>query len=364
MEFSAFLFLALGLALLTLGAELLVRGAARLGLRLGISPLVVGLTIVAFGTSSPELAVSVQSGLAGLADLAVGNIVGSNIFNVLAVLGLSALIAPLVVAQQLVRFDVPLAIGVSLLFGIMALDGRIAWFDGLLLTAGIVAYTLFAIRQGRAEAPEVEAQYAREIGDGQGWLDRLPVQLLLIAAGLALLVLGSSWLVDSAVQIARALGVSEAVIGLTIVAAGTSLPELATSLVAALRGERDIAVGNVIGSGLFNLLAIAGIASLVTPGGLAVAPAILNFDLPVMIAVAFACLPIFATGNVITRWHGALFFGYYLAYVAYLVLAATAHAALPAFSGAMLGFVLPLTAVTLGVLWARHRAAARRADGT
>mgnify|MGYP001354279470 CR=1 FL=1 len=243
------------------------------------------------------------------------------------------------------------------MFGIMALDGRIAWFDGLLLTAGVIAYTLFAIRQGRAESPEVEAQYAREIGDGQGWLGRLPVQLLLIAAGLALLVLGAGWLVDSAVTIARVLGVSEAVIGLTIVAAGTSLPELATSLVAALRGERDIAVGNVIGSGLFNLLAIAGIASLVTPGGLAVAPAILNFDLPVMIAVAFACLPIFATGNVITRGHGALFFGYYLAYVSYLVLAATAHDALPAFSGAMLGFVLPLTAVTLGVLWARHRAA-------
>ncbi len=354
MTLQILLLFALGLALLVAGAELLVRGAGRLGLRFGLSPLVVGLTIVAFGTSSPELAVSVSAGLAGQADMAVGNIVGSNIFNVLAVLGISAFIAPLLVRQQLVRFEAPLAIGVSLLFFIMALDGRIGLIDGLLLTAGIVAYTVFAIRQSRREGAEVEAEYAQEFGAAPAWLDRLPAQLALIAGGLALLVLGAAWLVDSAVAMARALGVSEVVIALTIVAAGTSLPELATSVVAALRGERDIAVGNVIGSGLFNLLAIGGIAAMVTPGGLLVAPAVLHFDLPVMIAVAFACLPIFATGHAIARWEGGLFLGYYVAYVAYLVLSATGHAALPAFSGVMLAFVLPLTAVTLLVVWARH----------
>lgn len=358
MELLPFLMLILGLVILVAGAELLVRGASSLALRLGITPLVVGLTVVAFGTSSPEMAVSIQSGLAGQADIAMGNIVGSNIFNVLVILGLSALIIPLVVAQQLVRMDVPIMIGVSVLMLIMALDGRIGALDGLLLTAGVVAYTVSAIQRGRKEAPEVQAEYAQEFSQtSQNWLGRLPVQIAFILAGLVLLVLGANWLVDGAVDIARMFGVSELIIGLTIVAAGTSMPELATSIVAALRGERDIAVGNIVGSCLFNILAIAGVASLVTPGGLAVSDALIRFDIPVMIAVALACLPIFAAGHVITRWHGALFFGYYVAYVVYLLFEATSHAALPAFSNAMLGFVLPLTALTLGVLWVRHRAA-------
>jgi cation:H+ antiporter len=362
MSLSVLALLGLGLALLIAGAELLVRGASRLALRFGITPLVVGLTVVAFGTSSPELAVSVQAGLAGQAGIAAGNIVGSNTFNVLFILGMAALILPLAVSQQLVRLDVPLMIGVSLLFWVMALDGRIGRFDGLLLVAGIVGYTLLAIRQGRREGPAIEAQYAQEFGVADGRLGRLPAQLALIAAGLALLVLGATWLVDSAVAIARALDVSEVVIGLTIVAAGTSLPEVATSIVAALRGERDIAVGNVVGSNIFNLLGIGGIAALVTPGGLEVAPALVRFDLPVMLAAAFACLPIFATGHLIARWEGALFVVYYAAYVTFLILAATRHAALPHFSAAMLGFVLPLTAATLLVLWARTRAAAPHDD--
>lgn len=346
-----------GLALLVGGAELLVRGASRLALRFGISPLVIGLTVVAFGTSAPELAVTVQSGLAGQSGLAIGNIVGSNIFNVLLVLGVSAVITPLVVSQQLVRLDVPLMIGAALLLWVLALDGRIGLMDGLLLTAGIVAYTAFAIWQGRKEGEEIKAEYAQEFGDGKStWLGRLPVQVALIAGGLALLVLGAHWLVTGAVAIARSIGVSEVIIGLTIVAAGTSLPELATSLMAALRGERDIAVGNVIGSCLFNLLSIAGIAALVTPGGIEVAASLLRFDIPVMVAVALASLPIFVTGHLIARWEGVLFLGYYVAYVAYLILEATHHDALPAFSTAMLAFVLPITVVTLTVLLIRHRA--------
>ena len=352
----------LGLVLLVVGAELLVRGAARLAARFGISPLVIGLTVVAFGTSAPEMAVSVQAGLAGQADIAVGNVVGSNIFNVLFILGVSALIVPLVVSGQLVRLDVPIMIGVSVLLLVMALDGRISRLDGLLLFAGIVAYTVFAIRQGRRESPAVQAEYAQEFGSGGSpWLERLPVQIAFIVAGLALLVLGAHWLVSGAVVIARLFGVSDLVIGLTIVAAGTSLPELATSVVAALRGERDIAVGNIVGSNIFNILAIAGIAAVVAPGGLAVAPALLRFDIPVMIAVALACLPIFASGHLITRWEGVLFLGYYAAYVLYLILAATQHDALPAFSAAMFGFVMPLTVVTLIVLLVRHRA--RTAEG-
>ena len=316
----------------------------------------IGLTVVAFGTSSPELAVSVQSGLAGQADIALGNVVGSNIFNVLAVLGLAALIPPLVVQQQLVRFDVPLVVGLSVPVLVMAQDGRIGPFDGLLLVVGLITYTVFVIRQSRREAAAVQAEYAKEFGvAAAGWLARLPVQIVFVLGGLGLLVLGATWLVDSAVSIARALEISEAVTGLTIVAAGTSLPELATSVVAAMRGERDIAVGNVVGSSLFNLLGILGIAALVTPGGLSVAPGLVFFDLPVMIAVAFACLPIFGTGHRIARWEGALFLVYYMVYVTYLILAAAQHDALNSFSEIMLGFVLPLIGVTLLVLWAQQR---------
>lgn len=357
MEPTVWLFLVAGLAVLGTGAELLVRGASRLALRFGISPLVIGLTVVAFGTSSPELAVSVQSGLAGQADIALGNVVGSNIFNVLAVLGLAALIAPLVVQQQLVRFDVPLVVGLSVLVLVMAQDGRIGPFDGLLLVVGLITYTVFVIRQSRREAAAVQAEYAKEFGvvAAAGWLARLPVQIVFVLGGLGLLVLGATWLVDSAVSIARALEISEAVTGLTIVAAGTSLPELATSVVASMRGERDIAVGNVVGSSLFNLLGILGIAALVTPGGLSVAPGLVFFDIPVMIAVAFACLPIFGTGHRIARWEGALFLVYYMVYVTYLILAAAQHDALNSFRETMLGFVLPLTGVTLLVLWAQQR---------
>jgi cation:H+ antiporter len=345
-----------GLVALLAGAELLVRGASRLALRFGVSPLVIGLTVVAFGTSSPELAVSVQSGLAGQADIAVANVVGSNIFNVLAVLGPTAMIAPLVVRQQLVHFEVPIVLGLSVLVLVMALDGRIGPFDGLLLVAGLIAYTAVVLRRTRREAAAVKSEYAKEFGvAASGWLARLTVQVVCVLGGLGLLVLGATWLVDSAVSIARALEISEAVIGLTVVAAGTSLPELATSVVAALRREPDIAVGNVVGSGVFNLLGILGIAALVTPGGLSVAPALLSFDLLVMIAVAFACLPIIGTGHRIARWEGALFLGYYVVYVTYLILAATQHDALHGFSSTMLGFVLPLTGVTLLVLWAQRR---------
>lgn len=348
--------LIVGLALLVAGAEMLVRGASRLAAAAGISPLVIGLTVVAFGTSAPEAAVTVQAALAGQADVAVGNIVGSNIFNVLFILGLAALLAPLVVAQQLVRLDVPIMLGVSILVLAMALDGEIGRFDGLLLAGGIVGYTVFAVRASRRESAAVAAEYAREYGTAPGtrrWL----VDLGTVVLGLGLLVLGARWLVDSAVALARAVGVSELVVGLTIVAAGTSLPEVATSVIASLRGERDIAVGNVVGSNIFNVLGILGVASVLAPAGVPIAPAVLRFDLPVMLAVAAACLPIFFTGHRIDRWEGGLFLAYYAVYVLYLVLDATGHDALPALSAAMLGFVLPLTVVTLLVLFVR---AARR----
>ncbi len=347
-----YLLLAAGLALLVVGAEALVRGASRLAAAFGIAPLVIGLTVVAYGTSAPEMAVSIMSAYKGEADLAFGNVVGSNIFNVLLILGASALVVPLVVAQQLVRLDVPLMIALSFLVAILGWDGSIGRIDGLLLAAGAVAYTVFLIRQSRREKnATIEAEYDEAFGDHEKpTMLRHVANVAFIAAGLALLILGSRFLVRGAVSIAESLGVSELVIGLTIVAAGTSLPEVATSLIAAFRGERDIAVGNVVGSNIFNILLVLGVAGSVSPSGIPVAAAALRFDLPVMIAVAVACLPVFFTGHVISRWEGAVFLGYYAAYTAYLVLDATEHDALPAYSAVMGWFVIPLTALTLAVV--------------
>jgi cation:H+ antiporter len=349
---------ALGLVALVVGAELLVRGASKLALSFGISSLVVGLTVVAFGTSAPEMAVSVQSAWSGRVDIALGNVVGSNIFNVLVILGLSALVTPLVVHQQVIRQEVPVMIGVSLLLWALTLDGGISRWEGILLAALVVGYTFLLIRQSRRETAavqaEVEAEY-QEAFDGppRGWDSHWGAQALLILAGLALLVAGAQWLVEAAVGFARQFGVSELIIGLTIVAAGTSLPEVATSVMAAIRGERDIAVGNVVGSNIFNILAVLGFSASVAPADLAVAPAMLAFDLPIMVAVAVACLPVFFTGARVNRGEGALFLALYAAYTLYLILHATGHDALDTF-GAAMAFVLPLVAVTLLVLAWRH----------
>lgn len=322
-----------GLGALVAGAALLVRGASKLALSLGISPLVVGLTIVAFGTSAPEVAVSVGAVLEGRIDMALGNVVGSNIFNVLLILGLSALITPLFVDVQLIRQEVPILVGASLLLVVLCLDQRLGTLDAALLLVLMVAYTVFLVAQSRRQGARAAEEYGAEFTPPApgGWDARLPVQIALVLVGLGLLVIGSEWLVGAATNFARALGVSDLVIGLTIVAAGTSMPEVATSVTAALKGERDIAVGNVVGSNTFNILGCLGVAGLASGGaGLQVPSAVLNFDLWVMSAVAIACLPVFLTGREIARWEGGIFLGYYLAYVAYLILAAQQHDALPA----------------------------------
>jgi cation:H+ antiporter len=344
-----------GIVLLISGAELLVRGASRLAVSVGITPLVVGLTVVAFGTGSPELAVGVQASMAGQADITIGNVVGSNIFNVLLILGLSALVAPLIVSQQLVRLDVPIMIIVSVAVLLMSLDGVIDRVDGAVLIIAGFAYTVLLIRISRRESESVQSAYeiaygpaaARDVG-------RWPMHAALVAIGLVLLVVGSDWLVEGAVSIAAALGVSELIIGLTVIAAGTSLPEVATSIVAGLRGERDIAVGNVVGSNLFNILVVIGATSFVAPGGIAVAPAAINFDMPVMIASTVLCLPIFFMNYRIGRWEGALFLSYYVCYTFYLFLAASQHDALPAFSRIMSWAVIPITLGTVGLVFGRE----------
>jgi len=359
MLMQSLLFVA-GLVALVLGASSLVRGASKLALSFGISPLVVGLTIVAFGTSAPEMAVSTGAVLNGQTDIAVGNVVGSNIFNVLFILGLSALVTPLVVHVQLIRQEVPIMIGSALLLAALGLDGTLSWWEGALLLLLMVVYTVFLIVQSRRESSANTAEFDAELqpAAAQAWDGKWPAQVALIVAGLVLLVLGSDWLVSTSVVFAKALGVSDLVIGLTIVAAGTSMPEVATSLMAAFKGERDIAVGNVVGSCTFNILGCLGLSSLASGAlGLPLAPSVLTFDLWVMLAALLACLPVFLSGREIARWEGGVFLAYYVAYVAYLILASQQHDALPGFSSAMLSFVVPLTIITFVVALLRDKGA-------
>ncbi len=349
----ATVYLLIGFVLLVFAADYLVKGAANIATAIGISPLVVGLTVVAFGTSAPELAVSVASAFKNQADLAVGNVVGSNIFNVLVILGISAMIIPLSVNQQLIRFDVPVMIFLSvLLFGV-SYDGLISRIDGLVLFSLAVGYTWFLIRQSRREKDAtVLKEYEEEFG-GEGKSPNRWKDILLIVLGIAGLTGGSHLLVKGAVEIATYFGVSELIIGLTIVSVGTSLPEVATSVMAAIKGERDIAVGNVVGSNIFNIVSVLGLASIVAPAGIAVPAAALEFDMPFMVLIAFAALPVFFHGYVIGRVSGFFFFAFYLAYLAYLILDATGSGALPHYRGLMFYIVGPVTGVALLVLLIR-----------
>ncbi len=350
-----------GVVALVAGAEAMVRGAARLATRTGLSPIVIGLTVVAFGTSAPELAVSVGAAINGEADLAIGNVVGSNIANVLLVLGLAAVIGGgLVVAQRIVRVDVPLVVGASVLVMLLSLNNKLGRLEGLLLIALLIGYLIWTIRSAqRGKVPHIEAEYAvaldhEKVRKISAWAD-----VGYVIAGLVLLVIGAQALVGAATDIAVDLGVSQLVIGLTVVAVGTSLPEIATSILAAARGERDLAVGNAIGSNLFNLLAVLGITAAVSPQSLNVLQGAITVDMPVMIAAAVACLPLFATGYVLERWEGAVFLGFYLAYISWLVLDATDHDLRNSYRSAMLMFVLPLVLLTLTVIlsreWRRRR---------
>lgn len=375
--------LAVGVGVLSIGADALVRGAAGLAERFGLSPLVIGLTVVALGTSMPEVSVSIGSAISGDGGVALGNALGSNIFNILVVLGGSAIIQPLLVDRQLVRLDVPVMLLASVLAFVLALNGTISRPEGLLLLGAGALYTGWLVRaglrtervptaEGTAPTPEGRPPVRAAAGDDptppggpsahSGGPAPAPLarQLLSIGVGLLLLVLGARLLVGGAESIARTLGVSELVIGLTVVAAGTSLPELATSFMAALRGQRDIAVGNAVGSNIFNALIVLGAAGVASgTAGVPVPLGVLTFDFPVMLATSVACLPIFFTGWSISRWEGWIFVGYYAAYLLYLVLSHTRHAAQDLLGTVLLFFALPLTALTLALLAYRQIRARR-----
>lgn len=304
-------FVLLGLVLLFFGGEGLVRGSAALALRLGLTPLVVGLTVVAFGTSAPELVVSVQATLAGQGAVAIGNVIGSNILNIGLILGLTALIYPLKVQLQILRIDTPIMIGATLVAAWMLSDLAIGRAEGALLFAGIIAYVGFTVFYARTvkASPVVEAEFAASIPKPHGsiWTD-----VVFIAIGLGLLAAGSHFLVDGATQFARGFGISEAIIGLTIVSLGTSMPELMTCIVAAAKKEPDIALGNIIGSNIFNVLGILGAASLIRP---MTGEGIRMTDLYVAIAFGVALVPILWSGRIMRRAEGGVLLVGYLIYV-------------------------------------------------
>lgn len=322
-----------GLALLVAGAELLVRCAVRMAANLKVRPLLIGLTLVAVGSSAPQLTVSLQAALNDTADIAVGSVIGSNIFNILVTLGLSALIIPLRVSRQLVRLDIPLMILASGLVFALALNKQLDRLDGVVLLGGLLVYLALLLRQSRHSGHH----HPRHDLPRTSWLHNL----VLMLAALLLLGLAGHLLLGAVVTLATELGLSERIIGLTIIAVSTSLPQLATSLIAAFRGQREIAVGNVIGSNVFNLLGVLGLTALVAPAPLSVSPNALAFDLPVMLGVAALCLPVFYTGYRVTRAEGLLFLGLYLAYGLHVVSFTTGMPLAGKLEHLMLFFVLP-----------------------
>ncbi|NNB15289.1 calcium/sodium antiporter [Pseudomonas fragi] len=322
-----------GLALLVAGAELLVRCAVRMAANLKVRPLLIGLTLVAVGSSAPQLTVSLQAALNDTADIAVGSVIGSNIFNILVTLGLSALIIPLRVSRQLVCLDIPLMILASGLVFALALNKQLDRLDGVVLLGGLLVYLALLLRQSRHSGHH----HPRHDLPRTSWLHNL----VLMLAALLLLGLAGHLLLGAAVTLATELGLSERIIGLTIIAVSTSLPQLATSLIAAFRGQREIAVGNVIGSNVFNLLGVLGLTALVAPAPLSVSPNALAFDLPVMLGVAALCLPVFYTGYRVTRGEGLLFLGLYLAYGLHVVSFTTGMPLAGKLEHLMLFFVLP-----------------------
>lgn len=300
-------YIAISLLLLFAGAESLVRGSASLALRAGLSRLMIGLTIVAFGTSSPELVVSIKAALSHQGDISLGNVVGSNSFNIGVILGISALLCPIPVNSQVVRIDAPIALGVAALLPILLIDRTLGRVEGLLLIAGIAAYIWLSFILGRKET-EARGMDSPAQTRPRHWI----IDIVMISAGLAVLIAGSRLLVDHSVNLARTMGVSEALIGLTIIAAGTSMPELATSVVAALRKQQDIAIGNIIGSNIFNILAILGFASLASPIH---APGLSMLDFSVMILFSLLLIPMLYTGRLLHRLEGAALLAIYGAYM-------------------------------------------------
>ena len=365
MDFLTLVWLIVGVISLVFGAEWLVKGASSIATKLGVAPIVVGLTVVAFGTSAPELAVSVSGAISGNADVALGNVVGSNTFNILMILGLSAAVSGLSINQRLLRFDIPVLVLITVVVYLLALNGSVGRLEGVVLFVGVLVYIGWLLRGAtKTESSEVQTEYQSAVDEVEGrtFSMSLTFQIGLVVVGLSLLVVGSQLLVNSATEIASALGVSDLVIGLTVVAAGTSLPELATSVMAAIRGQRDIAVGNAVGSNIFNLLSVLGASAAISSNGISVNDEVIRLDYPVMLAATVLLLPICWNGFMVKRWEGAVLVAFYVAYVAYLVMEAGDSSAPELYQTAMM-IIVPLVMIVYGAAgfqgWRKHRAARR-----
>lgn len=307
------LYLVGGLVMLFIGAEGLIRGSSNLAIKIGITPLVVGLTVVAFGTSTPELVVSLKAALLGNSSISLGNVVGSNIANIALILGVAALIRPLDVHANVIMREIPIMILITVLFLFLLIDGELGFIDGLIFVIGLVIYLIVNVLLARKEKnPEVDSEFKEGLKSKLG----VPVSIVLMLAGLGLLILGANLFVQSAVAIAKMFNVSDAIIGLTIVAIGTSLPELITSIVASYKKEADIAIGNVVGSNIFNILGILGITALIIP----ISSVGLGYvDLGVMLFTAIILFPLSRTGFSISRFEGAILLVGYAGYIFYLL---------------------------------------------
>ncbi len=363
MSLTPYLIFIAALVGLLLAGHLLVSGAVLIGRRLGLTATVIGLTIVAAGTSAPELAVFAEAIAVNDTELAVGSVVGSNIANILLVLGLVAAFGTVRLSSRLVRIDVPIMIAASLLLLLFALDGIVRPLEAAVLVAGVVLFVAFTVRSSRADsalqsAGSTDVAIERPVETGSAAIDggpRLVKDLGLVAAGAIGLMAAATYVVSGAEQIARDLGIPELIVGLTVVALGTSAPEIVTSVVAALRGERELAVGNAIGSNIFNILFVIGVSGLFARPGIGISVDVVAIDLPIMVAVAVACLPLLFWDHTLDRWEGLVFLGYYAAYTAFLVLTATNHGATETFVAAMVWFVLPLTLLTVATVVIRGR---------
>lgn len=321
-----------GLASLIWGAEILVRSASKLAVSLGVSKLVIGLTVVAFGTSAPELAVGIEAGINDQPDILLGNVVGSNLTNTLLILGLSALIIPLNVHKNLIRFDLPVMIAATLLLMILSFNNILTFWECILLVVCLFLYLYALIRfSGKATLTEQELLDA-----GSPWLNGL-----LAILGLIMLIAGARWLVESATIFAEMAGVSELVIGLTIVAIGTSLPEIVTSILAAVRGEKDLAVGSIVGSNILNILSVIGISGLFI-SGIPVQDSLIRIDLVVLLGISLLCAPFFFSGNIISRLEGGVLFSGYLLYLFYLYLDSIQSDLMVMFANVVLLGLMPL----------------------
>lgn len=317
--------LLIGLLTVVGGAELVVRGGSRIAARFGISPMVIGVTVVALGTSAPELAIGIDAALRGSGSLAVGNIAGTNTLNILFILGLMALVRPLRLQSQTLRLDLPMLVGAASLLLLLTADALLSRLDGGILVLLGVVYTALIVHIVRRETATARTEFRRgqDGGEDPATTGQLLRDALGLLVGIAVIVVGADWLVSGAVGLARGFGVSETLIGLTIVAIGTSAPELVTAIVAILRKEREIAVGNLLGSSIYNILFILGSTALVTADGIPIEPALMTIDIPVMLAATIACVPVFLTGRRIRRLEGAAFVAAYLAYLGYLLVTRT-----------------------------------------